>query len=190
MMVSNMDFGTIDRTATAYINGLAGQNSMLDFLMLSATKAGVPLLLLMLVASWWWGGGSRSERHIVVACGLAFLLGLAFNQGILLFVHRIRPYDAGVTHLLIARSADPSFPSDHATASFAIVFGYLVNARIRKAAFLFAFALLVVLSRIYLGTHYVGDVIGGVVTAAVATIIVGVAYRPGTRIDQWITGLL
>jgi undecaprenyl-diphosphatase len=50
--------------------------------------------------------------------GFSFLLGLAINQLILLFIHRVRPYDAGVTNLLIARSGDFSFPSDHATASF------------------------------------------------------------------------
>ena len=38
-------------------------------------------------------------------------------------MHRIRPYDAGLTHLIVAPSFDWSFPSDHATAAFAIVAG-------------------------------------------------------------------
>jgi len=37
-------------------------------------------------------------------------------------VDRVRPYDAGVTRLLIERSQDPSFPSDHATIVFAVAF--------------------------------------------------------------------
>ncbi|WP_413776986.1 phosphatase PAP2 family protein [Mesorhizobium sp. AR07] len=54
-----------------------------------------------------------------------------------------------------------SFPSDHATASFAIVFSYVFNARVSKALWFFAAALLLVISRVYVGTHYVGDILGG-----------------------------
>jgi len=52
-----------------------------------------------------------------LTASFSFLLGLALNQLILLFVHRIRPYDGGVTNFLIDRSADFSFPSHHATTS-------------------------------------------------------------------------
>ena len=108
----------LDAQVTGWINNLSGHNNLIDVFMVAVTQAGVPLLILAVVASWWWGGGGRTERHVAVACGLSFLLGLTLNQIVLLLVHRVRPYDAGVSHLLIARSADPSFPSDHATASF------------------------------------------------------------------------
>lgn len=45
---------------------------------------------------------------VLAVTGLSFLLGLALNQLILLFVHRMRPYGGGVTHLLISPSPDPS----------------------------------------------------------------------------------
>ncbi|MEP6563980.1 MAG: phosphatase PAP2 family protein [Mesorhizobium sp.] len=180
----------LDAQVSGWINNLSGHNNLIDLIMIAVTQAGVPLLILAVVASWWWGGGLRSERHVAVACGLSFLLGLALNQIILLLVHRIRPYDAGVSHLLIARSADPSFPSDHATASFAIVFSYAFSARARKALLFFAAALLVVISRIYIGTHYIGDILGGVATALVAAALVRIAYREDTRIDRWVTGIL
>lgn len=180
----------LDAQVTGWTNTLPGHSYLIDLFMVSVTEVGVPLLVLAVIASWWWGGGVRAERHVAVACSLSFLLGLALNQVILLLVHRIRPYDAGVSHLLIARSADPSFPSDHATASFAIVFSYLFSARIRKALLFFAGALLVVFSRVYVGTHYVGDILGGVATALVAAGLVQTAYREGTRIDRWVTGIL
>jgi undecaprenyl-diphosphatase len=185
-----MPMENLDAQITAWINSNSGQNNLIDLFMVAVTQAGVPLLILAIITSWWWGGGTRSERHVAVACGLSFLLGLALNQIILLVVHRIRPYDAGVSHLLIARSADPSFPSDHATASFAIVFSYVFNARIRKALWFFAAALLLVFSRVYVGTHYVGDVLGGIATALIAAGLVRIAYREGTRIDRWVTGIL
>jgi len=180
----------LDAQVTGWINNFSGQINLIDLFMIVVTQAGVPLLILAVIASWWWGGSVRSERHVAVACGLSFLLGLALNQIILLLVHRIRPYDAGVSHLLIARSADPSFPSDHATASFAIVFSYVFNARIGKALWFFAAALLLVISRVYVGTHYVGDILGGIATALVAAGLVRIAYREGTRIDRWVTGIL
>lgn len=180
----------LDAQVTGWINSLSGHNTLIDLFMIAVTQAGVPLLILAVVASWWWGGGGRSERHVAIACGLSFLLGLALNQIILLLAHRIRPYDAGVSHLLIARSADPSFPSDHATASFAIVFSYAFSARARKALWFFEAALLVVISRVYVGTHYVGDILGGIATALVAAGLVRIAYREDTRIDRWVTGIL
>ncbi|WP_348639937.1 phosphatase PAP2 family protein, partial [Mesorhizobium sp. M7A.F.Ca.US.001.04.1.1] len=180
----------LDAQVTGWINNLSGHNNLIDVFMVAVTQAGVPLLILAVVASWWWGGGGRTERHVAVACGLSFLLGLTLNQIVLLLVHRVRPYDAGVSHLLIARSADPSFPSDHATASFAIVFSYVFNARVRKALWFFAAALLLVISRVYVGTHYVGDILGGIATALIAAGLVRIAYREGTRIDRWVTGLL
>src|SRR5262249_40972243 len=109
---------------------------------------------------------------------------------ILLAVHRMRPYDAGITHLLIAPSADPSFPSDHASASFAIVFAYLFAAGYRKAVCFFSGALLVVFSRVYIGTHYLVRVLGGLRTALLAAVIVRGSYREGTRFDRWVTKLL
>jgi undecaprenyl-diphosphatase len=181
---------TLDAQVTSWINALSDRSHLLDLVMIAVTYAGVPFLVLAVAVQWWLGGGLRSERHAIVACGLSFLLGLALNQAILLFIHRMRPYDAGITHVLIAPSADPSFPSDHATAAFSIVFGYLFTLRFRKALYFFAGALLVVFSRIYLGTHYVSDILGGISTAFAAAGLVRVAYREGTRLDRWVTGIL
>ncbi|WP_163540551.1 phosphatase PAP2 family protein, partial [Klebsiella pneumoniae] len=72
------------------------------------------------------------------------------NQFILLFIHRVRPYEAGVTHLLIPPTVDWSFPSDHATASLAIVAAFAMQALPRRTLALLAVAALVCLSRIYL----------------------------------------
>lgn len=180
---------TIDAQITGWINTLSGHSRALDLLMIAVTQAGVPFLVLAVVAQWWTRQDRRSERHAIVACGLSFLLGLALNQVVLLFVHRMRPYDAGVTHLVISPSADPSFPSDHATAAFAIVFGWLFHGRSRRALGFFAGATVIVLSRIYVGIHYAGDILGGIATALFAAGVVRIAYREGTRTDGWITGL-
>ncbi len=193
----------LDVIATQAINAQAGKSVLLDHFFLLVTQIGVPLLILAVVLQWWRrpaGAVREAARHQAVICGLSFLLGLAINQLVLLFVQRLRPYDAGVSHLLLTPTTDPSFPSDHATAAFAILFGQATRLRaavgaelgrgwLRLAGFLLG-ALLVVTSRVYLGTHYVSDILGGMGTAFLAVCITRAVYRPRTRLDRWVTSIL
>lgn len=180
---------TIDAASTHAINGISG-NVALDFLMVWASTVGVPLLVLAVAGQWWRRTDRQHARHVLVSAGLSFVLGLALNQLILLLVQRIRPYDAGLTHLLIAPSADPSFPSDHATASFAIAAAFLAHG-MRRYGFAFLVAAFVIgFSRVYIGTHYVSDVFGGALTGIAAALLVRALYRQGTRLDRLVTGIL
>lgn len=180
----------LDAAATRAINGLAGASAVVDFLMVQVSAIGVPLLVLAVAAQWWRGQDRSHNRHVLVAAGFSFLLGLAINQLILLFVHRIRPYDGGVSHLLIGPSADPSFPSDHATATFAIAAAFLLHGMRRMGLWFLAAAVLVAISRVYVGTHYVGDVLGGAATGIAAAVLVRTFYREGTLLDRFVTSIL
>lgn len=101
---------SIDVAATQAINQLAGRASVLDFCMVGVSTIAVPLLIVVVAFQWWRRRERLHVRHVLVAAGLSCLLGLALNQVVLLFVQRQRPYDAGLTHLLITTSTDPSFP--------------------------------------------------------------------------------
>ena len=180
----------IDETITRWINSLAGTNAMPDAVMIAATKFGVPLLVLLVVAQWWSNNDSLHVRHACVAAGLSFFIGLGLNQILLLYVHRARPYDAGVSHLIISRSSDWSFPSDHATATIAIAASFLFHGLSRRGLGFMAAAVLICVSRVYVGTHYVTDVIGGAATGVVAAAAVRSLYWEGTRVDRLMTGLL
>lgn len=180
----------LDVAVTHAINGWVERNAAVDLLMIWISAIGVPLLVLAVAGQWWLRTDRAHTRHVLVAAGFSFLLGLALNQLILLFVHRMRPYDAGVSHLLIARSADPSFPSDHATATFAIASAFLLHGMRRTGLGFLAAALLMILSRVYVGTHYISDVVGGAVTGIVAAAAVRSIYWEGTRADRLITGIL
>ena len=95
----------------------------------------------------------------------------------------------GLTNLLVAPSVDPSFPSDHATASFAISATFLVSSFRRASRFLAA-AILISVSRVYIGTPYVSDVAGGALTGLTAAAMVRWIYREDTRVDRFMTGIL
>jgi len=180
----------LDVVMTQWANGWAGRSAAVDFLMIWSSIIGVPLMVLATAGQWWLRGERTHTRHVLIAAGLSFLLALALNQLVLLFVHRMRPYDAGLTNLLIAPSTDFSFPSDHATAAFAIAGAFLVHGMRRRGLGFLAAALLVTVSRVYVGTHYASDVVAGAATGMVAAVLVRAAYREGTRVDRLVTSIL
>lgn len=180
----------IDSSITQSINAMSGHNAALDSLMMHVTAWGVPLLVLTVAAQWWTGTDRQANRHVLLAAGFSFGLSLAFNQIILLFVHRMRPYDAGLTRLLVERSTDPSFPSDHATASVAIAAAFLVHGALTRGAATAIVATVICFSRVYVGTHYISDVVGGAATGVLAAFAVMVLYRPNTKFDVALTNIL
>lgn len=179
----------MDAAITHWINAAAGGNPVIDAVTIGLTQFGVPLIVLAVVLQWWSRHDRPHVRHAALAAGLSFLLGLAVNQAILLFVHRLRPYDAGITHLIVAPSADWSFPSDHATASMAVVAALALQGLPRRALVLLVPALLVCWSRVYIGTHYITDVLGGALTGVIAAVVVRLLFREGTRLDRFATGI-
>jgi undecaprenyl-diphosphatase len=105
----------------------------------------------------------------LASAGLAMLANQVISHG----WDRARPFTAheASTHLLSAPSPDPSFPSDHAAAAFAIGFAVLAFSRRGGILFLGA-ALLIGISRVALGLHYPSDVLAGVVVGWLAALLV------------------
>lgn len=180
----------LDATLTALANSFAGRFPLVDAAMIGIAQWGVPVMVLAVVLQWWSGADRRGTRHILIAAGFAFFLGLGLNQILLLMIDRPRPYLEGVTALLVPPSADPSFPSDHATAVFAIAVTFVLGGMRKRALWLLAGAVLVALSRVFVGIHYAGDVLGGALTGATAAVMVSAAYRRETRLDRFLTGIL
>src|SRR5205823_12433323 len=125
----------------------------------------LPAILVVLVALTFlapWGARRAERRSGAVLATASAGLALLLNQPISHLVDRIRPYLAhpAHAHLLITRSHDPSFPSDHATGAFALGFAVWLYDRTVGAVLLILAALLA-FSRVYVGTHYPGDVVAG-----------------------------
>jgi undecaprenyl-diphosphatase len=179
-----------DIAITHAINGASQHVAALDWWMVVISTFGVPFLVLAVALQWWSGPDREANRHILLSAGLAFLLGQGLNQLVLLFIHRARPYEVGVTQLLVPPSVDFSFPSDHATAAFAIAATFIFyGAHKRAAAFLLA-AGLVGFSRIFIGIHYFGDIVGGAATGVLAAFIVRALYRKNYRAAQFLVKVL
>ncbi len=177
----------LDIALTQWLNTQAGYFPILDTAMSAISAYGVPVLVIALVLQWFIKPDQLKRRYALIASGLAFLLGEGINQIILLFIHRQRPYDAGISHLIVEKSADWSFPSDHATAVAAIAATFAILAWRKQAVLFSVAALLVCWSRIYVGTHYASDVLGGVTTGTLAAWAVSYIYRPEWRVNTWLT---
>lgn len=170
----------MDYTAFKLVNGLAGHSLDGLFVLLATDLAAVMMILVALVFL-----VRRPERREArrsgallgtVSAGLALLVSQPISHA----VHRIRPYMAhpGHAHLLIARSADFSFPSDHAVGAFALGFGIWLYDRTLGGPLLIL-AVILSLSRVVVGTHYPGDVLAGAVIGAAVS--GGLFAIPATR---------
>lgn len=171
----------MDYNAFKAINGLSG-SSILDSVMVFLAND-LPAILVVLVAAVFLVPRKtlRHERRSgSVLATVAAGLGLLLAQPLAHAVDRARPFVAhpGHSHILISRSPDPSFPSDHATGAFALAMGIWLYDR-TIGTVLLALAALLALARVYVGTHYPGDVIAGAVLGA--GVALGLYVLPLTR---------
>ncbi len=124
----------------------------------------------------------KKYRRTGVACALSLALDfIVVNLLIKNIVARIRPYDLGVQlnlfenikDLLITTDpGDWSFPSGHTGSVFAVAAVMIAWMPKRWGIPAFLLAILIALSRLYVGVHYPTDVLAGAIiglmTAAVA----------------------
>ena len=106
----------------------------------------------------------KQTRKAGVSALLALGIGaLITNVAVKNIVARIRPYDT-ITELilLIERQHDFSFPSGHTCASFAAACALYRTLPRKWGIACIALAVLIALSRLYVGVHYPTDVLGGV----------------------------
>lgn len=164
----------MDFSLSGLLNGAAFRHEWLgDVLRFFAVEGQVlflALLAILFLARGKWR--STNGRHGVVAAGFSAMLALGAAQLIGTLWDRPRPYEAhpGKVHRLLAPSADPSFPSDHATAAYALAIA--IGLRHRKAGVVaFGLATLVAIGRVGMGTHYLTDVFGGLLIGAAAALL-------------------
>ncbi len=97
----------------------------------------------------------KKKRNYIPVLWLTLAVSLAITIGLKYLVTRPRP-----NILPLASEISYSFPSGHATAIFAPLL--LIDKLFPKLKWLWlSLSILVLLSRIYLGVHYMSDVIAG-----------------------------
>jgi undecaprenyl-diphosphatase len=172
----------IDWTVFHFLNGsLRGHPVIGDEIEDFVTYWAVPLFVVATLSLWLLDRPGR-RCHWRTACLAALAsagLGLGAAQVIAHLWTRERPFEAhpAQTLLLTPPSYEPSFPSDHAVAAFAIAFSVAFLGGRRMGAFFLAAASMVAVTRIFVGLHYPGDVAGGALVGLAAALVVFVAGR-------------
>jgi membrane-associated phospholipid phosphatase len=164
----------MDASTFRWINRFAARTGWAHPLFVGFATYGIVLFAILLVVAY-VDARRRADIHAVAAtvwAGAAALVALGIAQVVGGAVDRARPYDAmGGVHVLIARSADFSFPSDHATAAGAVAVGLLFAGRRRWGAIAVACAAVMAFARVYVGVHYPGDVIAGLALGAAVALL-------------------
>lgn len=116
---------------------------------------------------------NRKTRKIGCMSALALLFALLVDNIILKnLVARIRPYEVvDGLNLLIEKQADFSFPSGHAGSSFASAVVCFTELPKKYGVPLLILAILISCSRLYVGVHYLSDVLAGAVIGTVLALL-------------------
>lgn len=124
------------------------------------------------------------RRAVAVKLFLVFILSGLAAQVLKKLFHAPRPKsffaEQFYTHFIegITHSGFTSFPSGHTTTAFAVAAILSFNCR-RQTTCMIAFwtAVLVGYSRIYLGQHFVEDVLAGIITGISSAVFIEYIYK-------------
>ena len=154
-----------------------------------------PFIVVAALAVAWFTirpGTVNRLREGVVGALFAAALALGINQVISHIWARPRPSAAHPldVHVWFTNaSTDPSFPSDHSAAAFAVAFALLFVSR-KWGIGMLILAAAVALSRVAIGLHYPSDVLAGAAVGLLAAFVVMyVARRPLAWVTSWIARL-
>ena len=164
----------------ALINGLANRSVIADALMISISKL-VPYLYILMLA-WLYVKGFRTGSFklrgesfatgvLLVLCLIgSFILGSMFYEN--------RPFVDHQVNLIVSHAADASFPSDHAVGTMAIASGILFYHWSLGTKMVYG-SILVGFSRVFVGNHYPGDILGAFILVWVITAVYNKTIRRG-----------
>jgi len=136
---------------TAYRNPIL--TTILKFLTDSITYLPIPLIILSAIMFY-----KKTNKKITAVWFVSFSAFIA-SYAIKYAVGRVRPDFV----MPLVHEGSPSFPSAHAAVSFAPV--QILSGKLKWVWVIFA--VLVAYSRMYLGVHYMSDVIGGIILGCI-----------------------
>lgn len=162
------------------INDLANQSVILDALMIVISKV-VPYMYICILAGLYIQGfrtGNFKLRGESFATGVLFVICLigSFILGSMFYENR--PFVDHTVVLIVNHAADASFPSDHAVGTMALACGILFY-RWNLGTWMVYGSILVGISRVFVGNHYPGDILGAFILVWILTALYNKLLRRG-----------
>src|SRR6476659_4945324 len=164
--------GSTDEQWFRAVNHLADRTPWLHAPFRLYAEYGVVLFAALLLASWLLARREGDLRRTTAAlwAPLGALVAIGVNQLVGAAVAEPRPYAVMAhVHVLVSRSTDYSFPSDHAVMAGAVAAGVLLAHR-RLGLVAVVLAVLMALARVYVGAHFPLDVVAGLAVGAVVAL--------------------
>jgi hypothetical protein len=158
-----------DEGPVAWIQGVMGHGWPLPWELVSLMGASWGILLAVGLGLWLWG--RRAAYALLAVMALDGALKMALNK--VLFV----PRPEGGELIKYERVGVGSFPSGH-VSTVAALWGWLAHRAHISWWLAGAVILLQGLSRLYLGVHYIGDILGGMALAAVTIALASWLWPP------------
>ena len=150
-------------------------NPLLNILFKGITELGNPVLWFLVAAILFWSG--REKKSVMI---MSLLLLAGFFAGILkVLIARPRPTQV----LQLIAETGYSMPSGHATLSATVATYAWFSSWIQKniKILLIVLAILISISRLYLGVHYLSDVLAGI---ALGIILGWFAFKLEVKINK------
>lgn len=162
------------------INDMANQSIVLDALMIVISKI-VPYIYIFILAGLYMQGFRTRNfklRGESFATGVLFLICLlgSFILGSMFYENR--PFVDHTVVLIVNHAADASFPSDHAVGTMALACGILYY-RWNLGTWMVYGSILVGISRVFVGNHYPGDILGAFILVWILTALYNKLLRRG-----------
>ena len=162
------------------INDMANQSIVLDALMIIISKV-VPYIYIFILAGLYMQGFRTRNfklRGESFATGVLFLICLlgSFILGSMFYENR--PFVDHTVVLIVNHAADASFPSDHAVGTMALACGILYY-RWNLGTWMVYGSILVGISRVFVGNHYPGDILGAFILVWILTALYNKLLRRG-----------
>ena len=185
------DHFALSRQADAYvslaISRWASHNEVINHAVYVASQTDIltgALMVALLYYCWFRNDAAESRARLLLGFGAALVSGVASRLLQVSLPLRLRPMHAGDSGFQPLPGIDPelashwgSFPSDHAALFFALVAVVWRQSRTLGPLATLS-ALFGVLPRVYLGLHYLSDVVAG---ATLGVALVFMAGRFGPR---------
>lgn len=169
-------------TVFQWINNFAGSSKLLDTLMIVITNSAAYVAILFMLILWFNNGKKENairKQYTVLYTTLSVSIALLVNVLIHAVYYHPRPFITHHVNQLVPHAADSSFVSDHSVLVFSIAFVFILRGEKLKYIALI-WAILVGVSRMYVGVHYPLDILG----AAFLTFITSGLVMQSARIFE------
>ncbi|MDA1526979.1 MULTISPECIES: undecaprenyl-diphosphatase [Bacillus cereus group] len=175
-------------TVFQWFNNFAGSSKLLDTLMIAITNSAAYVAILFMFILWFNNGkkiNAIKKQYTVLYTTLSVIIALLVNVVIHAVYYHPRPFVSHDVHQLVPHAADSSFVSDHSVLVFSIAFVFLLRGEKLKYIALI-WAVLVGVSRMYVGVHYPLDILGAAFLTFITSGLVVQSTRPLEPIAKFV----